>query len=502
MSETVGQRLRQERLARRLTLEQAADATRIRLVYLQALEDDDFSAMPSPVQGRGFLRLYAQYLGLDIQTLLDQMRQSAFSQVTEVGILPVAEEPVVENPHREVHPPAWRRLLTRALTALSRPRAGTADSEAGSNLQEESPPEGNAAGMEELHPATDPSADSAQAPLPEESVALEQRLSESVKEPEAAANASAEIFAEIGSRLRSRRELLGLALQEVEQYTRVRERHLKAIEAGRMDDLPSPVQARGMLTNYAAFLDLDTEALLLRFAEGLQARHRERHTVLSRRQNNNASRRLRGWQGFLHGDLVFGVFLVVALFVFVIWSAARIMDRQRQTLQGAQAPSISDVLLATSVATSFTQEPTPTLVLEGVAAPIQSATPTLEIPVFTLLPPDIVQVTINVLERTFMRVRVDGEVKFEGRVIPGSAYSFEGKDRIEVATGSGAALHVIYNQKDQGRMGGFGEVIMRIYTRDAVLTPTATPAPTSTATLPPTSRPVQSPTSAPPRPGQ
>ncbi|MGQ9833778.1 MAG: hypothetical protein ACUVRJ_08305, partial [Candidatus Villigracilaceae bacterium] len=176
-------------------------------------------------------------------------------------------------------------------------------------------------------------------------------------------------------------------------------------------------------------------------------------------------------------------------------------EAARQAEQ-AQAPSISEVLLFTPVVVESEVSPTPTLILEGVAAPMQTATPTPGVILPTPLPPDMVQVTINVLERTFMRVLVDGEVKFEGRPIPGTAYSFEGKDQVEIWSGSGAALQVIYNQKDQGRLGGVGEVVIRIYTRQAILTPTATLVPTATATLPPTATPVFSPTPLPTRGGE
>jgi len=74
MTQTIGQKLKQAREAQKLTLEKASEATRIRAPYLQALETDDLSAMPSPVQARGFLRNYAEHLGLNIEQLLDEMR--------------------------------------------------------------------------------------------------------------------------------------------------------------------------------------------------------------------------------------------------------------------------------------------------------------------------------------------------------------------------------------------------------------------------------------------
>src|SRR5512141_950015 len=72
MATSVGEQLKEERTTRGLTLEQAAQATKIRKHYLEALERDDRSTLPSVVQGKGFLRLYAGYLGLDAEALAAQ----------------------------------------------------------------------------------------------------------------------------------------------------------------------------------------------------------------------------------------------------------------------------------------------------------------------------------------------------------------------------------------------------------------------------------------------
>lgn len=69
MSETIGDKLKQAREARLLTLDQAAQTTRIRPRYLEALERGDLSAIPSNAQARGFLRIYADFLGLDPNSL-------------------------------------------------------------------------------------------------------------------------------------------------------------------------------------------------------------------------------------------------------------------------------------------------------------------------------------------------------------------------------------------------------------------------------------------------
>lgn len=66
----IGGELTRAREARGRTLEDAERDTRISQRYLQALEDERFDLIPAPVYARGFLRSYAQYLGLDPGPLL------------------------------------------------------------------------------------------------------------------------------------------------------------------------------------------------------------------------------------------------------------------------------------------------------------------------------------------------------------------------------------------------------------------------------------------------
>jgi cytoskeletal protein RodZ len=72
MSTGVGDVLREAREAQGRTLDDVEKATRIRAKYLEALEAGDFAALPSQTQARGFLRNYAQFLGLEPEPLLAQ----------------------------------------------------------------------------------------------------------------------------------------------------------------------------------------------------------------------------------------------------------------------------------------------------------------------------------------------------------------------------------------------------------------------------------------------
>jgi len=98
-----------------------------------------------------------------------------------------------------------------------------------------------------------------------------------------------------------------------------------------------------------------------------------------------------------------------------------------------------------------------------------------------------VQVNLVAVERTFMRVLVDGEEVFNGRVVPGTAYLYEAENQVEILVGSGAAIRVSYNGRDLGLLGGLGQVISVIYREDEIITPTAQPTATPTNTAPVTS---------------
>lgn len=64
-TETVGRVLKDRRITRKLSLKQVELGTRIRGKYLVAIEADDYVTLPHDVYSRGFVKSYADYLGLD-----------------------------------------------------------------------------------------------------------------------------------------------------------------------------------------------------------------------------------------------------------------------------------------------------------------------------------------------------------------------------------------------------------------------------------------------------
>jgi cytoskeletal protein RodZ len=68
----IGNSLREARLRREIEFAEAEYGTKIRGKYLRALEDERFELLPSHTYVKGFLRSYAEYLGLDGQLYVDE----------------------------------------------------------------------------------------------------------------------------------------------------------------------------------------------------------------------------------------------------------------------------------------------------------------------------------------------------------------------------------------------------------------------------------------------
>jgi cytoskeletal protein RodZ len=424
---SIGSQLRQARETQSLSLDQVAQATHIRLHYLEALESDHFDLLPSSAQCRGFLRAYGDYLKLNSGELV-----GALEKGTTVN-------PILINP-------------------------------------------------------TTPS--------------------DEISEPLTSSDA---IFTEIGYKLQTQRELMGLSLGDVERHTHIRMHYVQALEIGDISHLPSPVQGRGMLSNYATFLGLNTEAILLRFADGLQASLYDRQAVRQattpsprRQEAGRLPARPSQLKRLFSMDLFFGGFLIIFLLGFSIWGALRISSLNSEKEPSPTAPPVSEILLSTPneglsgtaiLIPSSAVSITPTLMIDtsfitGTVQVVMTETPVVigSTPGNKNAP---VQVYVVANSPAWLRITVDGEIAFQGRVMPGSAYSFAGNDRIELLTGDGASLQVYYNQQDLGQLGSFGQVVERIFSIEGVQTATpavpftSTPAPTTT--IPPT--PTPSPTS-------
>ena len=68
----LGEELRRARESKNLTASQVAVGTRMKVQVVEAIDAEDFSKVAAPVYGKGFIKLYAEYVGLDPRPLLQE----------------------------------------------------------------------------------------------------------------------------------------------------------------------------------------------------------------------------------------------------------------------------------------------------------------------------------------------------------------------------------------------------------------------------------------------
>jgi cytoskeleton protein RodZ len=73
----IGETLRETRNRRKVGLSDVEAATKIRIRYLRAMENEDWDVLPGGAYTRGFIRAYASYLGLDGERLAEEYRRGS-----------------------------------------------------------------------------------------------------------------------------------------------------------------------------------------------------------------------------------------------------------------------------------------------------------------------------------------------------------------------------------------------------------------------------------------
>ena len=275
---------------------------------------------------------------------------------------------------------------------------------------------------------------------------------------------------EIGKTLHEARTRLGLTLEQAERSTRIRAYYLEALERGNLDLLPSPVQARGFLQNYATYLGLDSQAILKRYSEVLDSQRTGpfRRTRLSEAPTRPTVRvRTRRFSA----DLLVAAVVSVAVLAVLIAGFGRLAASLRERNQAASAFLIP----------TFTPQPTePNPLGSPPATAGLGETPTPPVSIEPGLS-GVVDLRLLVERRAFLIVEVDGDEVYRGRPTPGDLLEYQGQELVKVTTGNGGGLRAFYRGVDQGLLGEMDEVVIRFWTLTGAVTPTPSPVPVPTA---------------------
>lgn len=289
---------------------------------------------------------------------------------------------------------------------------------------------------------------------------------------------------EIGDRLREAREEQGLSYADVETNTRIRDVFVQALEEERFDDLPGGAYTKGLLRNYATFLDLDAEKLLVSYrrlrGEGAAGAPHVLNEPLA------GPTRYRLWTGIFLGIMILLVCLLAAWYAYNRFYLQRdpwSLSRSRPT----QAVTIStDVVDTTPTPRRTRPSPFPTE-REGALDPTNEATPTPEptatppptatavalstpTPAYTRRPTLAATPTPGILVQadltapTYLEVTRDGEEVFVGTLQEDDDRSWTAKNRIAMRIGNAGGISLTVNGVQVEPLGESGEVVEVEYT--------------------------------------
>ena len=383
MQDLKGSELKKLRLERNISLEQIASDTRIRLSILQDLEDDAYSELSSSTQTKGFLRLYAQYLGVN------QIEP-------EITVAPTPVTSTVPAPEKPASP------AKPEVTDIPTPKPG---------------------------------------PEPKQNI---EATPEPKEEPiEATSNTmeSTKILETIGRELSARRRYLNIGWDVIQEQIHIPKAQIQILERGELNSMPNPMQYKGLLQTYARFLNLDVESIMIRYADALQKRRVETTTIKRRlrKPGRVLPPILVSLKRFFTMDLFFGTLLILGILGFLFWGIARMSEATQAPQATGTIPAVAEILL------SEPTEPTPTA-LEPTTDQDTLIIPTVT-PFFTgIVSDEPIEVVLLARQNVWLRITSDGNIVFEGRMIDGEVSSFTAEESLELETGNIIALEIMHNQ--------------------------------------------------------
>ncbi|MFN8372430.1 MAG: DUF4115 domain-containing protein [Anaerolineae bacterium] len=281
----------------------------------------------------------------------------------------------------------------------------------------------------------------------------------------------------LGRYLRESREAREKTLQDAEQALRIRRHILEAFELGDFNVAgASQVQIRGFIRNYARYLNLDEDRVVMFYESALENGQRRgkrknprrdrsgqreltaprsitdtnpslpRVSIAEQRANANRARTL---LSSLVMTLVGLASLAVIAFVLyqILQAPAQENDDTPFGVLGALPPSPTF-----TPAPSFTPRPSPAAAEQVRAIPTYSGRGVL--------------VSIEMTQRTWVRFVADDVERYAGIAPPGTILEYNANNSIVVTASNAQALNVIYNGQQQGMLGGRGQRI------DITFTPT------------------------------
>ncbi len=255
-------------------------------------------------------------------------------------------------------------------------------------------------------------------------------------------NAQQEQLKEIGAYLRQVRQEKSIRIEQLTAQTLIRQAFLEALEEGRHEELPEPIFVQGFIRRYGDALGLDGTALAKNFAISF-------FLLDSGEQHQNLKQK----SSSLRIPLAVPYALLLAAASFALFSRLNPQQNSRESVAQNQSQ------LSTSPKKPLEQK-----TLSTPDAPIASL-PETSSPAPTASP---VEVTIELQEKSWLRVKADGKTEFEGELNKGERKTWTASKQLSILSGNAGAVIVSANNQQPKPLGGLGSVKQVTFTPQTV----------------------------------
>ena len=241
---------------------------------------------------------------------------------------------------------------------------------------------------------------------------------------------------DIGSNLHRIRVAQNISLSTVAVQTHISKRLLEAIEAGDVTKLPEPFYVRALVNKFARQIkatevDLELESL-----------SDDKKTAIDGIPQTNKSRYRPNFQ--LRSRHLY------LLYIFLVLISVKVIT----TL--VERPVIVDRTLPPPAAAPEVQSSEPAVGLDQPEAVPQLISQSSN--------PQAVTVGINLQERCWLKVMVDGKVAFEGTLAKGTQRQWTGDREVTIKAGNAGGVVISFNNQQQQVLGAPGQVEEITYT--------------------------------------
>ncbi|MDJ0733109.1 MAG: DUF4115 domain-containing protein [Nostocaceae cyanobacterium] len=257
---------------------------------------------------------------------------------------------------------------------------------------------------------------------------------------------------EILEKLQRLREQKSLSIEDISAQTLIRPTLLKALEAGKFEDLPESIYVKGFIRRYGDVVGSDGNALAQYFEEISSPPPPE---LESEEENDDVEEKVSKYLPiFLPYVLVLALLVTASVGLFYIINSRR----NAEPIASEKQPTATTVNSPTE--SISTPEPTtPTATIPTATTPTPSPTPEAI--------SNTIEVTLELQGESWLRVKVDGKTEFEGILKKGDRKTWKGNKQVFVRSGNAGAVLVSLNQKQAKPLGKNGAVENMVFTLDS-----------------------------------